>query len=251
MLKEQRCDLILSELRKKSIVAIEEITALTKSSRSTICRDIDELEAKQLLRRIRGGIACYETETSFKIRQDLQLDEKMRIAAAARKMVSSNDTLFLNCGTTVYELAKTLGDVPATLYVATNDLKSATVLAEYGNVSLTVLGGTLRQAHYSLNGYFTDYMISQMHADIVFLGVDAVDFNLGYMNFCTEELNTSKLMLQSAQKSVVLCDHTKFDRIAFVSICKMQEIDLLITGKEISREHLDRLRQMGIQVMTV
>ncbi len=251
MLKEQRCDLILSELRKKNIVAIEEITALTKSSRSTICRDIDTLEARHLLRRIRGGIAGFETETTFKTRQDMQLDEKIRIAAAARKMVSRNETLFLSCGTTIYELAKTLGDVPAPLYVATNDLKSATVLAEYGNVELTVLGGSLRQSHYSLNGYFTDYMISQMHADIAFLGVDAVDFNLGYMNFSTEEINTSKLMRQTAQKSIVLCDHSKFERIAFVSICKMQEIDLLITGKEISENHLERLHRMGLQVMTV
>ncbi|MBE0601559.1 MAG: DeoR/GlpR transcriptional regulator, partial [Firmicutes bacterium] len=155
MLKEQRCDLILSELRKKSIITIEEITKLTNSSRSTICRDIDMLEARHLLRRIRGGVSSYETETSFKLRQDLYLDEKKRIAAAARKMVNVNETLFLNCGTTIYELAKTLGDVPSPLYVATNDLKSATVLAEYSNIQLTVLGGSLRQSHYSLNGYFT------------------------------------------------------------------------------------------------
>ncbi|MBE0600543.1 MAG: DeoR/GlpR transcriptional regulator, partial [Firmicutes bacterium] len=102
-----------------------------------------------------------------------------------------------------------------------------------------------------LNGYFTDSMINQMHADTAFLGVDAVDFNLGYMNFSTEEINTSRLMKQRAQKSIVLCDHSKFTRIAFVSICKMQEIDLLITGREISENHLHMLRQMGINVMTV
>ena len=55
MLKEQRCGIILSQLRRRGTVTVEELMGLTDSSRSTIRRDLEELEGQQSLRRIRGG----------------------------------------------------------------------------------------------------------------------------------------------------------------------------------------------------
>lgn len=92
-----------------------------------------------------------EHEPPFLARLNMHYPEKQRIALAAHRLVQPNDILFLGAGTSVYEFAKTLSDI-SPLYVTTNDLKNAIELAEYENVDLTVLGGTLRQPHYSLNG---------------------------------------------------------------------------------------------------
>lgn len=261
MLKEQRREKILAELRRKDSITIEEVIALTNGSRSTARRDIEEMEQAHLLRRVRGGAmpiasverapaSSSEAEPPFHVRQDMFFSEKQRIAAAAHSLVASNETLLLGGGTTVMEFAKTLHDI-SPLYVATNDLKSAVVLADYPSVDLTVLGGNLRKNHYSLNGYFTEQMISQMHADKAFIGIDAVDFNLGYMNFSAAEIQTNKLMLKASHKVIVLCDHSKFERVAFVNICKLDEIDLIITGREIAPQYLQELQSRGISVMTV
>lgn len=260
MLKEQRREKILAELRRKDSITIEEIISLTNGSRSTARRDIEELEQENLLRRVRGGampiapvrtpVASNEAEPPFHVRQDMFLSEKQRIAKAAHDLVTSNETLLLDGGTTVMEFAKTLNDI-SPLYVATNDLKSAVILADYQNVDLTVLGGNLRKSHYSLNGYFTEQMIGQMHADKAFIGLDAVDFNLGYMKFSAAEIQTNKLMLNASHQVIVLCDHSKFERVAFVNICKLEEIDLLITGHEISPAYLQQLHERGVNVMTV
>lgn len=255
MLKERRCDLILSELNKKNSVTINELISLTGSSRSTICRDIEELEAANRLCRVHGGIVKPASTTAsheppFLIRQDMYLEEKQRIAAAAHDIIKPKETLLLGGGTTIYELAKVLSDI-SPLYVATNDLKSAITLAEYHNVDLTVLGGSLRQSHYSLNGYFTEHMVGQMHADKAFIGIDAVDFHLGYMNFSTSEIQTNKLMLQASHQKIVLCDHSKFECIAFVSLCQLHEVNMLITGKEIKDSHLRQLKEAGVDVITV
>lgn len=260
MLKEQRREKILAELRRKDSITIEEVIALTNGSRSTARRDIEELEQENLLRRVRGGampiapirahVPSSEAEPPFHVRQDLFLSEKQRIAEAAHSLISSNETLLLDGGTTVMEFAKTLNDI-SPLYVATNDLKSAVILADYPNIDLTVLGGNLRKSHYSLNGYFTEQMISQMHADKAFIGLDAVDFNLGYMKFSASEIQTNRLMLKASHQVIVLCDHSKFERVAFVNICKLEEIDLLITGREIAPGYLQQLQNRGIHVMTV
>lgn len=261
MLKEQRCNIILSEINRKNLVSINELMALTSCSRSTIRRDIEELEEMHLLCRVRGGVTSptstspsassrLEHEPPFLARLNMHYPEKQRIALAAHRLVQPNDILFLGAGTSVYEFAKTLSDI-SPLYVATNDLKNAVALAEYENVDLTVLGGTLRQPHYSLNGYFTEQMISQMNADKAFIGVDSINFDLGYMNFSAMELQTNKLLLQSAKERIVLCDHSKFEVVAFVNICKFQEIDLLITGKELEQHYADQLKELEVNFITV
>lgn len=265
MLKQQRQDIICRELKDRSFISMEEAMALTDSSRSTILRDMIELEKEGRIIRIRGGASAAgqpepaekpgrhepeSVEPAFAVRQDLYLDEKRRIAKAAHSLIEENETLLLGSGTTVGELAKLLNDIEP-LYVCTNDLKGAMVLAEYPNVNLTVLGGSLREKHYTMNGYFTEQFISQMHADKCFLGIDAVDQNIGYMNFAVEELQTNKTMLKHSRQSIILCDHSKFDKIAFVSICRINEIDLLITGRELAAKHRQMLDEAGVRYMCV
>jgi DeoR family fructose operon transcriptional repressor len=58
MLKQQRQDIISRELRNRSFISMEEAMALTDSSRSTIRRDMDEMEADGRIIRIRGGASA-------------------------------------------------------------------------------------------------------------------------------------------------------------------------------------------------
>ncbi|MEG2677878.1 MAG: DeoR/GlpR family DNA-binding transcription regulator [Oscillospiraceae bacterium] len=256
MIKERRFELINTEIRKRGVVSIDELTDKLKISRSTIRRDIFELETQNMLKRVRGGAVGLPSsqggpsEPPFLVRQDLFYAEKQRIAEAAHSLVCSNETLILDSGTTIHEFSKTLGNVDP-LYVATNDLKSAMEIAQFPNIDLMVLGGTLRKKHYSLHGYFTDNMITQIHADKVFLGADAIDFNLGLMNFSTDEMQSKKRMIKASSQVIVLCDHSKFEQIAFVNICTFDDINVLITGKEISDESLKKLQNYNIKVITV
>lgn len=254
MLKEQRIEIIKSKLNQTGIVSIDELAEIMDTSRSTIRRDIEELEEQKTLRRIRGGAVASKIATSyeppFRVRQDMFLDEKRRIAMAARKLINVNETLLLGGGTSVHEFAKTLSDI-SPLYIATNDLMSAMELSAFSNVDLMVLGGSLRHNHFSLNGYFTEMMVGQIHADKVFIGVDAVDFNIGFMNFSADEIQTNRIMLKSANETIVLCDHSKFNKIAFVNTCSFEDVDIVITGRECSPENVRTLEDFGVRVITV
>lgn len=255
MIREQRIQFILEQLNKNGVISIEELTNELKVSRSTVHRDLGDLEAAKELQCIRGGAVSLNRKTSqelpFSIRKDIFLEEKQRIAQVAASMVSRNETLLLDSGTTIGEFTKHLADFKDPCYIATNDLQSAMALSGNANIVLTVLGGLLRQRHFSLNGYFTENMIEQIHADKVFMGVDAIDLDIGCMNFSVEEVQTKRRMVQAAKKVIVLCDHSKFESIAFVNICPLSDVDLIITGKEINPDILHNLREQGIQVETV
>ena len=254
MLKEQRFEAICDELKKNGIISIDDLAKRLNISRSTIRRDIFELESNAALKRIRGGAVAVHSSTSYEPtfyeRADVSRDEKRRIAAAAASLIKPNETLLLAGGTTIHEFAKQLRNI-SPLYVATVDLMSAVELAKYPNVELTILGGTVRRSHYSVIGYFAESMIRQIHADRAFLNADAVDFNIGTMNFSAEEIAVNKLIIEASNQVIVLCDHTKFDAIAFANTCSFDKIDLLITGREIREDYLDRLHEIGVEVMVV
>ncbi len=254
MLKEQRYSAILDELKKSGYVSIPALSMKLNISKSTIRRDILDLEEAGKLRRTRGGAVSFDEHTaeepSFDARQITEHDEKQRIANAALSLVKPNETLILSGGTTVHEFAKTLHSV-SPLYVAVADLMSAVDLSKFTNIELTIIGGTVRHRHYNVVGYFTESMIRQIHADKAFIGVDAIDFDIGLMNFSSEDITVNRMIMDASKQVIVLCDHTKFSAIAFANICTFNEIDVLITGKETAPENVKRLEDMGITVILV
>ena len=254
MLKESRENLICKEINRNGSASIEDLMAVTQSSRSTVIRDINNLNDRNMIKKVRGGAIMLSDgkveELPFSQRQDLFLEEKQRIVRKARQYIFPNETILLNGGTTVYELAKLLKDIDP-LYVATNDLMSATILSEYKNVDLIVLGGALRKKYMSLNGFFTEYMLSHIHADKVIMGIDAIDMKMGLMNFSVDEINTNKKMIESSNTVIVVCDHSKFEKVAFVNFCNFDSVDILITGKESDPEKVAQLKAIGIEVVLV
>lgn len=256
MLKEMRQELICNELNKSGVVSIDKLTRQLNASRSTIRRDIYELGENNLLKPIRGGAITLSNKTdhpvaqepSFIERSNNDRDEKTRIAHAARKLISPNETLILAGGTTVNELCKTLNDCDP-LYVVATDMMNAMQIASFPNIDLIVLGGSVRKKHYNMIGYFAESMISQIHADKAFLGVDAVDFKLGFMNFSSEEIAVNKLIIKASTQNIVLCDHTKFNAIALANICSFSDVDTVITGVETDPKHVAFLEEKGIRVI--
>lgn len=254
IIREERHKAIIEELNQLGVVSINMLVKKLNTSRSTIRRDLSDLEEQNLLRCVRGGAELAKRKTSleapFDVRKDQFIEEKQRIARAALGLIQENETIILDCGTTVYELAKII-DGSKRLYIATNDLKSAVQLSSVPNIDLMVLGGTLRQRHYSLNGIFTENELMQIHADTVFIGVDAVDLNIGLMNFSEDEVKTKRLMMAASNSVIVLCDHSKFETIAFMNICPLNRIDKIITGREVDPHTLKKLESLKIKVMVV
>jgi len=260
MLKNQRYDFILNALSENGFLTIEEGMKLTGGSRSTIIRDFQEMEKSGDVLRLRGGIGKkgeekqdvmnITPEPSYKVKNNILLDEKKRIAAEAKKLIQADDTIFLGDGSTVNELAKLLYDI-SPLFISTNDLINAVTLAGFNSINLTMLGGTLRKDQFTVFGYFTEQMLSQLHADKCFLGVDAISDGIDIMNYSPQEIQGKKLMLDSCKKRIILADHSKFEKNAFAKVYSLKNIDLLITGKEIKDKYKQILIDNEINFITV
>ena len=262
MIKPERLEMIMKLFDEKAFYSVNEILDRTGITKSTLRRDLYELESMGRLARSRGGAylpssaAAMELpktsdESSFTERKSSNREEKERISAAAMQFIQPGDTVILDCGTTTYELSRKIRDFPSPLMLATNDLVSATELSANPNLDIIVIGGQLRKQHYSMVGYFSDYTINQMHADTAFISTDAIDLTHGLMAFSMQEVTVKRSMIAAAREVIVLCDHTKFSSVAFVSICSLENVDRIITGRELDPAIVDRLESAGVSTMLV
>lgn len=254
MLQAERMKMIAEIVDSKGVVDIGELTKLIGASRSTIRRDLYELESmNRIIRAYGGAVSTYygmADEPPITVRKGANSEEKRRIAQAALRFIKPKETIILDSSTTVNELANLLVDF-AELVVISNDLYNVSKLALAENVHVMTIGGALKKGSNAHIGYFSEMFLRQIHANQVFLGVDGINNNGECMIYALDELRLKKYMVAAANEVTVLCDHTKFGHLALVNLCEPQEVDRIITGIEAEGPLLAKIRELGVEVITV
>lgn len=254
MLPEERLSEIKNTIDSKKACSIIELSEMFGISKATVRRDLKALADKDMIRLTRGGAMSLTSGTTYDppyaLKKGVNLEEKKRIASRAAELVKDGETLVLDSGSTTAELARTLkGSKKVT--IATNDLIIAYELASVKDIDLTFIGGSIRKNFFASHGYFAQMALEQINADKIFLGLDALSIDKGCMVTNMEELLIKKLMLASAKQRIAVCDHSKFSNVAFLKLCDLSQIDLIITGRELDESIYGRLKSEGINVELV
>jgi DeoR family transcriptional regulator of aga operon len=253
MLIEERRQHILSLIQKNGRVLVDELSSSLDLSKITIRKDLDYLESKDLLVRTHGGAlplhAGALSDPSIQEKKDLHQEEKSRIAKAAAAMVSEGQCIILDSGTTTTGIARELASFQH-LTIITNALNIATDLAQ-SNSEIIQIGGTLRKNSLSAVGPLAEDLLKEMHADIVFLGVDGFDIKIGLTTPNVLEARVNRAMVKAAEKVVAVCDSSKFNRRSLALIVPTSAIDHLITDRNLPPEELRAIREAGIEVTVV
>lgn len=242
---------VLSSVRERGSVPIRDLAAQFHVSESTIRRDLDGLAARGLVRRTHGGAMALQgksmLERVYDEKMGLQLEEKRRIAAAAARSVSPGDVIFLDSGTTAYQLALCLAEKKG-LTVITHDLCLAANV-EFDPTTTVVLTGGLKRANQRvLIGGMVEDFISRLRVDLAFLTADAVSADFGVSNTGFFEVGIKQNIVRAGKRVVLLADHTKFGEAAPVQVCPLSQIDWIITDRGLPREVRERLESQGVKL---
>ena len=111
MSQEQRKKYILNYLDKNESISIQNIVKSFNVSDITIRRDLNDLEKQGFLIRTHGGaIKSNITGGMFDFdNKTVQFrNQKIAICKYASHYIEEDDTIYMDCGTTVYYLAKYL-----------------------------------------------------------------------------------------------------------------------------------------------
>jgi DeoR family transcriptional regulator, aga operon transcriptional repressor len=253
MLIDERRQHILELIQKQGRVLVGELSQELKISQITIRKDLDYLQSKGLVQRSHGGALRIQSsalvDPSLQEKQKHNFQEKERIAAAAIKMVEEGHCVILDSGTTTTAIAQSLKRFTQ-LTVITNAVNIAAELAGT-DFEVILVGGTLRKNSFSLVGPLAEDNLEEMHADILFLGVDGFDLEVGITTPNFLESRVNRAMVKAAQKVVAVCDSSKFSRRSLSRIVPPGAIHHVITDRNLPHEVADALRTQNIQVTLV
>ena len=65
------------------------------------------------------------------------------------------------------------------------------------------------------------------------------------------EAEINRAMMQTAQKTIVLADSTKFGRRGFAKISNIEDVDMIITDSRLPEATRQQIEAIGIDIVTV
>ncbi|MGC9291691.1 MAG: transcriptional repressor AgaR [Acidobacteriaceae bacterium] len=253
MLIEERRQHILALAQREGRVRVRELSQALGISQITIRKDLDHLQARGLLQRSHGGALPMQPGALFdppiEEKERSHHSEKERIGNAAAKMVQEGQCVMLDSGTTTTAVAHALKRF-SNLTVITNAVNIASELAGT-DFEVILTGGILRKNSFSLVGPLAEDMLAEMHADILFLGVDGFDMEIGLTTPNLLEARVNRAMVSGAAKVVAVCDSTKFNRRSLSRIVPPSAIHHVITDEALPKHIGEALSNLNIELTLV
>lgn len=255
ILPAKRRAMILERVRQNGSATIQELADDIRASPSTIRRDLDQLTEEGYLERTHGGVllvpplrATFEREPSLNAL--LQHDQKIAIGLVAAQRLNPRDSVIFDSSSTVLEAARAavLRDIPLT--AVTNNLESALVCSKCPSWRVIMPGGTIRPSTQSMVGEPGEAFLGTIHVDVCLIGAYAVTGRV-LTDATIEVASLKRAMIQSARRTILLVDSSKFQAPAFSTFCEISEIDEVITDDGISEADLAALRAQSVKVTVV
>ena len=240
-------------LRQSGNISTRDAIELLKVSESTVRRLFGKMEADGEAIRVFGGIRLVNTDNKYQY--DLTMERQRRaktlIGKLAASMVSDNDFIYIDCGTTTIHLCQFLverlkhGELTG-LTVVTNSFTHLEILTPYCTTIFT--GGTYCPERKSCAGSLCESFLRQFHFQHAFLGADGCSIEDG---FSTSDVDTSHLTGVSAtlaDNTFVLMDSTKIGHRSFVIYDKFENIKKIITDNKIPEKAREILEAKGMEI---
>jgi DeoR family transcriptional regulator, aga operon transcriptional repressor len=245
---QARQTVILDVLGRDGFIDIGTLQQLLQCSEATIRRDLDQLQGAGLLRRTHGGaVSDSSRELPFTMKVGEMAEAKRQIGQRAAELVLNGHAVGFTGGTTTQQIARALARRSGVTAV-TNAINIAMEMAN-GDVRVIVAGGELRGKTYELVGPLAEPLLSQIHLDLMFVGVDGFSLNGGLTTHNPAEARINRVLLERAAQVIVVADHTKLGRKTFAQIAPVDCVSVLITDPGASEQKVEEFRAAGIDVI--
>ncbi|HDR1022380.1 TPA: DeoR/GlpR transcriptional regulator [Pasteurella multocida] len=246
---ERRAE-IFKLLQLQGSMRVEALAQYFQVSTVTIRNDLNILEKHGHITRSHGYAILNSrliSELSISDKHNNYPELKQRIGKVAASLLTNNERIILDSGTTTKAIVSYLDNLHLT--VLTNGLDIAMELVSCPNVEVRLTGGVLRKNAMSFSGVTADDHLRQYRFDKVFLGVDGFDLQRGITTFNEQEAHLNRLMCNAAEQVIVVADSSKFGQHSNFVICDVHQIDKLVTDDQIPQQYREALENSGVEVL--
>ncbi len=237
MFPHQRQVRILTELRRAGAVRVADLTDLLGVSDMTIRRDLDNLVASGIARKVHGGAVLagqVAHEPGFAVKSQLEQAAKHAIAEHAATLIRPGAAIALSAGTTTWAMAPFIVAIPG-LTVVTNSTTVADAIATLDptNQVSVILTGGVRTPSAALVGPVAERTVATMHVDQLFLGVHGMDERIGFTTPNLAEATTNRALIACAREVIVLADASKWGVVGLADIAPLTAAHTAITDDKL------------------
>lgn len=241
---------ILDALEAAGNMDVHQLSAQLDISPVTIRRDLQQLADEGLLIRTHGGAMKAEGAArlpAFKEKAAVSQEQKEEIGRLAAALVQPGETIFLDCGSTVFCMCEHLKKIPG-IRVITNSLPVLWAFLESA-VTVNLIGGEVDKERKAVHGLRAVRHIESYHAARAFIGVDGLSAKNGLTAFSEKEAGISTAMSRNANTVYLLCDASKIGKDSYVKFAPLSLFHYLLTDKGITAAQRKELEEQHVKML--
>ena len=253
--KASRETYLMNMLNSTGRITTSEAVELFDISEATARRMFSKLEKSGMIVRNYGGIqlAGHAQDYSFELREKVHKQEKVQIGVLAASFVGDGDTIYLDCGTTVFQMtlalsARIANNEFTSLNIVTNSIANVQAITPRPNCRVILVGGMYNNERRDFSGPLTEKYVAPFHFSKCFLGCDGMNAQMGFFSnqFDISSLNTC--VMQRTDESFVLLDSSKFERCSLVSYASLSEAAAIVADRAPDESLARALAEAGTRV---
>lgn len=249
---DKRRRYILDRVRLAGRVTVADVMREFGVADMTVRRDLDGMAKMGLIRKTYGGAVpagSPEIDESVRFRRTKNLKAKKIIGKlAADKLVEGGDIIYLEAGSTCFEIIPHLADF-RDLTIIVNSLYLMTRLGEMAQHKVILVGGEYRAQRMDLIGAISESVMSELGGFKAFTSADDISIEGGISGAEVATVTFTKLVLQRAAKVYFVGDHTKFDNPSLYKIADIDRLDGIVTNKKPSEKWITTASKKQIKMI--
>lgn len=249
----ERKEKILDRLRKTGRLNINEDAKLFKVSRSTLHRDLEDLEKQGLVKKVVGGAVLangIQFTTHFDKRLPNQSREKKSIAHKAVEYVQDDTSIYLDHSTTTTYLAREIKQRSyKSLLVLTNSLQIPLELGGVQGIQVISTGGAVDGEFKAMHGRWVLDAIQRINLNQIFISVGAISVDKGLMTQTHFINDLFPELFRRSRHINVLVDSSKFYKLCTFQISPLNPSFTVFTDNGLPEEIRQEIKAKGVQLV--
>jgi DeoR/GlpR family transcriptional regulator of sugar metabolism len=249
MLKKERQAYILHQVNLHNKVLSSALCTEIHVSEDTIRRDLQELAEEGKVIKVHGGALSHSfNQVYFPTNGIYSQNQKKVIAEKAIRLIQDGMFVLTSGGTTVIELARSLPPQLKATFIS-GSIPAILEYMHHPNIEVILIGDKISKNSKITIGTEAIAKIQQMRVDLCFLGTNAIDTEHGVTDNDWDVVQLKKAMIESSKKVICLTIAEKINSEQPITVCGLDEIDILITELPPEDPLLRPYVEAGIKVL--
>ena len=247
-LPEERQGIIKQRLSLQGRVLAADLAREFQTSEDTIRRDLRELAAAGLCRRVYGGALPVSPAVGpLAERRGQDRSQKAALGRAAAGLIRPGDIVLIDAGSTNLQIVQHLAS-DLKLTIITNAPSIAAALTGRPDCDLILIGGRVDPHVGGCIGARALRHLQRIRADLCFLGACAANAVTGIAAFDAEEAEFKRTMAERSDRIVVALTNDKLATMAPYGVSPLSDVDDVVVEADAPSAKLEGFEKSGLRV---